>query len=756
MALLWLFALAFLPHRCVGLPEDSQPEMTEILSLQTSLLQVQYTVGRRRGRNEVELKSRARGKRQKHSWEIWQPIFLSVTESAPATESAGIDSAPLAVISETTTPSASASVWEPLEEGYDEAIPKNIAIVIPYRNRKMHLERFNQRMEEHVDFWEKRGVHHNLTVYVVEQFDEKLFNRGWLLNIGVNQAMRDAETSGQKLSCIVTHDVDTLPFPEVDYGWCTWPTQLSSEHECFDWSVPYPEFSGAVLSMSPAHWQQVNGYSNSFWGWGGEDDDLYWRLRQQGLLHGKYVDPETTVLVEGRCLVRPPKGRGRFNCINDQEHTPRIMGETEDKLLAQIKPMQEGSQRWRQDGLNTVEYFNTPRPTQPLPLEEDPSRSLLERQLSVTSAGPIKTLRVWFTDMWQNFDPSNNFFVLLLERTGRQAEPVFTVELDNEKPDVLIYSGFGDDHSRYPQTPKVFYTGENQRPRYESSVLNLGFDYGQNDTQYIRLPLWMLYIDWLKTDPERLRAVRNPLMLPESSLTTAFPQEELANKKSFCAFVVSNCDCEQRNWAFMSISVNVAQVDSPGACMHNMDAALDSTTSSKLDFLKPYRFVMAYENSQWPGYTTEKLLHAKAVGAVPIYWGDPLVFMDFDPASFINTNGLTQDEVNKKVTHLRDNYTEWLAIASTPLMNQTAVARARELLDQVGARIARIGLGENFAITTEATRAREALALAQTIAEQRAMVEQNQEIEASRSFLKRISIEQSWQSASLIVPANDS
>lgn len=35
--------------------------------------------------------------------------------------------------------------------------------------------------------------------------------------------------------------------------------------------------------MSQKHMDDVNGFSNLYWGWGGEDDDLYMRLWSAGI-----------------------------------------------------------------------------------------------------------------------------------------------------------------------------------------------------------------------------------------------------------------------------------------------------------------------------------------------------------------------------------------------------------------------------------------------------------------------------------------
>ena len=41
--------------------------------------------------------------------------------------------------------------------------------------------------------------------------------------------------------------------------------------------LAYPELVGGVLSMRVQHFQRLNGYSNLYWGWGAEDDDMAYR-----------------------------------------------------------------------------------------------------------------------------------------------------------------------------------------------------------------------------------------------------------------------------------------------------------------------------------------------------------------------------------------------------------------------------------------------------------------------------------------------
>lgn len=42
--------------------------------------------------------------------------------------------------------------------------------------------------------------------------------------------------------------------------------------------MPYSTIFGGVGGLTLAQMEKTNGFSNMFWGWGGEDDDMYNRF----------------------------------------------------------------------------------------------------------------------------------------------------------------------------------------------------------------------------------------------------------------------------------------------------------------------------------------------------------------------------------------------------------------------------------------------------------------------------------------------
>ena len=63
---------------------------------------------------------------------------------------------------------------------------------------------------------------------------------------------------------------------------------MSVSIDSFLYRLPYDDIFGGVSAMTVDQFKLVNGFSNLFWGWGGEDDDMANRLRVKKLFISRY------------------------------------------------------------------------------------------------------------------------------------------------------------------------------------------------------------------------------------------------------------------------------------------------------------------------------------------------------------------------------------------------------------------------------------------------------------------------------------
>ena len=56
------------------------------------------------------------------------------------------------------------------------------------------------------------------------------------------------------------------------------PWHVAGAVDRFGYVNQWPGYVGGCLAMITAHFKIVNGFSNRFWGWGGEDDDMHNRI----------------------------------------------------------------------------------------------------------------------------------------------------------------------------------------------------------------------------------------------------------------------------------------------------------------------------------------------------------------------------------------------------------------------------------------------------------------------------------------------
>jgi hypothetical protein len=254
--------------------------------------------------------------------------------------------------------------------------------------------------------------------------------------------------------------------------------------------------------------------------------------------------------------------------------------------------------------------------------------------------------RINFVDFHPLFSPSGNSMIACLR-------PHFDIELSNE-PEFLFYSVFGTTHTRpqFNHCIKIWCTEENFRPNFTKCDYALTFDHLDNDPRHLRLPLYVRYLfhHWQNTGRELIKP-------PDFN-----PSAILASKTKFCNFVYSNANAKTRIEFFHKLS-KYKKVDSGGAVLNN----LKHRPSNKLEFIQPYKFTIAFENSSWPGYVTEKLVEPMLMDSIPIYWGSPTVGHEFNSRSFINCHDhLSLDEAVKQVILLDNDDEAYLAKIREP------------------------------------------------------------------------------------------
>lgn len=113
-------------------------------------------------------------------------------------------------------------------------------------------------------------------IIIIEQLDDKSFNRGKLLNVGYKCALKKG------CDYFVFHDVDMLP-EDVDYSYSDKPLHLATHLQENDYETSFFDYFGGVTLFNKIDFETINGFSNEYWGWGFEDDDLLIRCLESNL-----------------------------------------------------------------------------------------------------------------------------------------------------------------------------------------------------------------------------------------------------------------------------------------------------------------------------------------------------------------------------------------------------------------------------------------------------------------------------------------
>ncbi|XP_022104366.1 uncharacterized protein LOC110986643 isoform X2 [Acanthaster planci] len=198
-----------------------------------------------------------------------------------------------------------------------------VAIIFPYRNRSYHLPIVLRYL---TPMLQRQLL--EFAFYSINQENNLAFNRAMLMNVGFVEALNFS-----RWDCFIFHDVDHLPLSDFNYYGCSgMPRHFLSGADRWKYKLPYANFFGAVTGFTTSNILKINGFPNVYWGWGGEDDEIWERVKEVGL------------------PVSRPKGPHGYYDVIKHHHSSAPALKDRMQLLRNFKP------RFRLDGLNNLRY----------------------------------------------------------------------------------------------------------------------------------------------------------------------------------------------------------------------------------------------------------------------------------------------------------------------------------------------------------------------------------------------------------------
>lgn len=164
-------------------------------------------------------------------------------------------------------------------------IQKKIALISIYRDNS--LKNRSKQKKIFIDYYQK--IHNNIDIFIIEQSKKHDFNIGMLKNIGYDLI------KNKNYDYYIFSDIDLLPDDQLShylYNSQYFPLTLAARGTLYEnlpfnqyikyyennIYAPYTHFIGGINIFNKHTFEKINGYPNHFWGWGGEDVILLYRL----------------------------------------------------------------------------------------------------------------------------------------------------------------------------------------------------------------------------------------------------------------------------------------------------------------------------------------------------------------------------------------------------------------------------------------------------------------------------------------------
>ena len=158
------------------------------------------------------------------------------------------------------------------------------------------------------------------------------------MSINLEEKFIKASEKSDGKSYYVLSDVDLLPSNELLEDYLKYPeTPIHLGNRGTRYTGNADSFLGGVLSVNSKDFIKSNGYPNSFWGWGGEDDALKRRLDRNNIRierpEGSVIDLEELNLTEK---------------LQD-------LKQNQSKEYLKREKLDQDKTEWNNNGLNTLE-----------------------------------------------------------------------------------------------------------------------------------------------------------------------------------------------------------------------------------------------------------------------------------------------------------------------------------------------------------------------------------------------------------------
>ena len=220
------------------------------------------------------------------------------------------------------------------------------------------------------------------------------------------------------------------------------------------------------------------------------------------------------------------------------------------------------------------------------------------------------------------------FFVELLKRKYN----VIILTDSNEEPDILFYSCWGSmDNVKWTRCLRIYYTAERDCPDFNMCDYAIGLVNIGTTERFLHFPFYTFYNDLMRKY-ENLPNIDDPV---------SFLNRE------FCSTVVSD---PYRSPIFFDV-FNRLNEYKPIASGGRWNNNVGRPVLDKMDFIKNYKFCLAFENMKVDGYVTEKIMEPLVARTIPIYWGSRSVKKEFGDGAYIDISDF--DTVDRAIDFIK-------------------------------------------------------------------------------------------------------